>query len=147
MTAATSQAARRHEAALDVEAVRRDFPILRQRVHGKPLVYLDNAATTQKPTVVLEVIRQSDANTVTVIEGVKENLEALRAELPADVAARVIRDQSDYIYAAQHEISVHLVAGSVLASLVGSGVAIPALPSGGTVTFLVPCRVTATGQP
>jgi len=34
-----------------------------------------------------------------------------------------------------------------LASLVGSGVAIPALPSGGTVTFLVPCRVTATGQP
>lgn len=35
----------------------------------------------------------------------------------------------------------------VLASLVGNGVAIPALPSGGTVTFLVPCRVTATGQP
>lgn len=35
----------------------------------------------------------------------------------------------------------------VLASLVGSGVAIPALPSGGTVTFLVPCRVTASGQP
>lgn len=34
-----------------------------------------------------------------------------------------------------------------LASLVGSGVAIPTLPSGGTVTFLVPCRVTATGQP
>jgi cysteine desulfurase/selenocysteine lyase len=45
------------EAALagyDVEAVRRDFPILARTVHGKPLVYLDNAATTQKPAPVLE---------------------------------------------------------------------------------------------
>jgi cysteine desulfurase/selenocysteine lyase len=37
----------------DVEAVRRDFPILRQRVNGKPLVWLDNAATTQKPQAVI----------------------------------------------------------------------------------------------
>jgi len=42
--------------AFDVEAVRRDFPILRRSVHGKPLVYLDNAATTQKPQVVLDAI-------------------------------------------------------------------------------------------
>lgn len=34
---------------LDVAAIRADFPALDQRVHGKPLVYLDNAATTQKP--------------------------------------------------------------------------------------------------
>jgi cysteine desulfurase/selenocysteine lyase len=39
---------------LDVEALRRDFPILSRKVHGKPLVYLDNAATTQKPTAVIE---------------------------------------------------------------------------------------------
>jgi cysteine desulfurase / selenocysteine lyase len=39
---------------LDVAAVREDFPILRQRVHGKPLVYLDNAATTQKPQAVID---------------------------------------------------------------------------------------------
>ncbi|MGB1879126.1 MAG: aminotransferase class V-fold PLP-dependent enzyme [Gammaproteobacteria bacterium] len=38
----------------DVEAVRRDFPILQQTVHGKPLIYVDNAATTQKPDVVIE---------------------------------------------------------------------------------------------
>ncbi|MGE4056913.1 MAG: SufS family cysteine desulfurase [Vicinamibacterales bacterium] len=43
-------------AAFDVQAVRKDFPILGERVHGKPLVYLDNAATTQKPAVVLERI-------------------------------------------------------------------------------------------
>jgi cysteine desulfurase/selenocysteine lyase len=35
-------------------AVRKDFPILRQQVHGKPLVYLDNAATTQKPQAVID---------------------------------------------------------------------------------------------
>ena len=45
-----------HREALDVAAVRRDFPILRQRIHGKPLVYLDNAATTQKPQAVLDAL-------------------------------------------------------------------------------------------
>jgi cysteine desulfurase/selenocysteine lyase len=40
--------------AFDVERVREDFPILQEQVHGKPLVYLDNAATTQKPRAVLE---------------------------------------------------------------------------------------------
>jgi cysteine desulfurase/selenocysteine lyase len=40
--------------ALDVEAVREDFPILRTRVHGKPLVYLDNAASSQKPQAVID---------------------------------------------------------------------------------------------
>jgi cysteine desulfurase/selenocysteine lyase len=43
---------------LDVAAIRQDFPILRQRVHGKPLVYLDNAATTQKPQAVLDALRK-----------------------------------------------------------------------------------------
>jgi len=41
-------------AALDVAAVRKDFPILQRLVHGKPLVYFDNGATTQKPKVVIE---------------------------------------------------------------------------------------------
>jgi cysteine desulfurase/selenocysteine lyase len=41
-------------AGLDVARLRREFPILRTRVHGRPLVYLDNAATSQKPRVVVE---------------------------------------------------------------------------------------------
>jgi cysteine desulfurase/selenocysteine lyase len=40
--------------AFDVHTIRRDFPILATRVHGRPLVWLDNAATTQKPAVVIE---------------------------------------------------------------------------------------------
>lgn len=41
---------------LDVAGLRRDFPALQQRVHGKPLVWLDNAATTQKPQVVIDTL-------------------------------------------------------------------------------------------
>ncbi|MBI3049155.1 MAG: cysteine desulfurase [Acidobacteria bacterium] len=44
--------------ALNVAAIRQDFPILRQRVHGKPLVYLDNAATTQKPQAVIDALQR-----------------------------------------------------------------------------------------
>ncbi|MGC2331159.1 MAG: cysteine desulfurase [Candidatus Acidiferrales bacterium] len=40
----------------DVERVRADFPILEQKVHGKPLVYFDNAATSQKPRAVIDAI-------------------------------------------------------------------------------------------
>jgi cysteine desulfurase/selenocysteine lyase len=40
----------------DVEQIRRDFPVLHQNIHGKPLVWLDNAATTQKPQTVIDSI-------------------------------------------------------------------------------------------
>lgn len=40
--------------ALDLEKIRKDFPILEEKIHGKPLVYFDNAATTQKPRQVIE---------------------------------------------------------------------------------------------
>jgi cysteine desulfurase/selenocysteine lyase len=42
--------------AYDVERIRQDFPILQRTVHGKPLVYLDNAATSQKPRQVIDAI-------------------------------------------------------------------------------------------
>ncbi|PWB79262.1 MAG: cysteine desulfurase CsdA [Candidatus Methylomirabilota bacterium] len=43
---------------LDVQRIREDFPVLRQQVHGKPLVYLDNAATSQKPKAVVEAMER-----------------------------------------------------------------------------------------
>src|SRR5262249_3004296 len=54
----------RPDAALDrlspfpVEQLRQDFPILHTQVRGKPLVYLDNAATTQKPRAVLDALQR-----------------------------------------------------------------------------------------
>jgi len=55
MSAVASAASVLRTPALDVERLREQFPILASEVHGKPLVYLDNAATTQKPRSVIEV--------------------------------------------------------------------------------------------
>ena len=44
-------------ASIDWKAIREDFPILREQAHGHPLIYFDNAATTQKPKAVLDVLR------------------------------------------------------------------------------------------
>ena len=47
---------------IDTEALRRDFPILNQKVNGHPLIYLDNAATTQKPRQVIDALRNHYEN-------------------------------------------------------------------------------------
>ena len=70
------------------------------------------------PTVTLAIRRQTGSNTVAVIEAVKRSIERVKPQIPADVTLEVIRDQSRYIYAALHEINVHLVLGSILACLV-----------------------------
>ena len=70
------------------------------------------------PTVTLDIRRQSGANTVEVIDGIKNVLPRVESQLPEDVKLEVIRDQSRYIEAALHEIQTHLVLGSILASLV-----------------------------
>ena len=59
MTRTTAQSAADSAATsqpLDVQRLRADFPVLATQVHGKPLVYFDNAATSQKPAVVIEAI-------------------------------------------------------------------------------------------
>jgi cysteine desulfurase/selenocysteine lyase len=47
------------EPMFDIEATRVDFPILAREIHGKPLVYLDNGASAQKPRVVIEAVRRA----------------------------------------------------------------------------------------
>src|ERR1700747_2650556 len=59
MTTSANTAIRPQAAAqtdFDVYRVRADFPILAREIHGKPLVYLDNAATTQKPQAVIDLL-------------------------------------------------------------------------------------------
>ena len=43
--------------AYDVDGIRADFPILNQEVHGKPLIFLDNGASAQKPRQVIDAMR------------------------------------------------------------------------------------------
>jgi cysteine desulfurase/selenocysteine lyase len=74
----------------DVEAIRRDFPILSRQVHGKPLVYLDNAATTQKPRAVIEALvhyyEHQNANIHRAIHTLGEEATAAYEETRAKVS-------------------------------------------------------------
>jgi cysteine desulfurase/selenocysteine lyase len=70
--------------ALDVGRIRKDFPILKEKIHGKPLVYLDNAASTQKPRSVIDVlVRYYETNNANVHRGVHVLSERATAEYEA----------------------------------------------------------------
>ncbi len=85
---------------LDVHRVRQDFPILLQRVHGKPLAYFDNAATSQKPRVVIETLRhyyESDNANVhrgvhTLSERATEAYEEARTKVHKFIGANCLRE-------------------------------------------------------
>jgi len=74
----------------DVASVREDFPILQRQVHGKPLVYLDNAATTQKPRAVIEALvhfyEHHNANIHRAIHALGEEATSAYEETRAKVA-------------------------------------------------------------
>ena len=60
-------------AGVDWTAIREDFPILRERAHGHPLIYFDSAATSQKPRVVIEALRDYyEHNNANVHRGLHE---------------------------------------------------------------------------
>ena len=105
-----------HEpAALDVECIRRDFPILRQKVRGYPLVYLDNAATTQKPQVVLDALEryytEQNANVHRAVHQLSE-----RATVAYDEARRKVQrflnaaQPSEIIFTRNATEAINLVA-------------------------------------
>src|ERR1700761_6856162 len=57
----------------DFKALRKDFPILDQQVHGKPLIYFDNAATSQKPRAVIDaLVRYYERDNANVHRGIHE---------------------------------------------------------------------------
>ncbi len=96
------------------------------------------------PTVILEVRRQIGSNTIEVIDAVKANMVRAQAELPPGIRLEIIRDQSQYIDAALHEINKHLILGSILACLVvfafmrnwrSTFIAAVAIPSSVIATF------------
>lgn len=81
---------------LDVDAIRRDFPILGRAVHGRPLVYLDNAATTQKPQAVIDAVAQYYS---TMNSNIHRGLHTLAEE--ATTAYEAVRKQvAQFLHAA-----------------------------------------------
>jgi cysteine desulfurase/selenocysteine lyase len=85
MPPSSGQAALREiGSSLDVERVRADFPILHTKVHGKQLIYLDNAATSQKPKAVIEAITQYyERDNANIHRGVHSLSERATAEFEA----------------------------------------------------------------
>ena len=71
-----------------------------------------------QPAIALEIRRQSGANTMEVIRAVKERLVRVQQLLPPGVKLETVQDQSRYIQAAFEEVQLHLILGSILASLV-----------------------------
>ena len=82
---------------LDVRSVREDFPILRTLAHGKPLIYLDNAATTQKPQVVLDrLVRYYTHENANVHRGVH-----LLSERATDAYEEARKTAARFLHAAE----------------------------------------------
>ncbi|HWV58666.1 MAG TPA: SufS family cysteine desulfurase, partial [Longimicrobiales bacterium] len=102
---------------LDVAAVRADFPALHQNVHGHPLVYLDSAATAQRPRAVLEAVRDFyESDNANVHRGIyelgrraTERHEAARATVARFLNAR---DDSEVVWVRGTTEAINLVAST-----------------------------------
>ena len=104
-------------AGFDVERIREDFPVLKQTIHGKPLVYLDNATTAQKPYAVIEAIRKfHEVDCANIHRGVHElsqrstaAYEGTRAKMKRFLNAR---SKSELIFVRGTTEGINLVASS-----------------------------------
>jgi cysteine desulfurase/selenocysteine lyase len=104
-----------HARGFDVARVRADFPILRRQARGRPLVYLDNAATTQKPQAVIDaIVRYYSEYNANVHRGVHE-LSELASEAYEEARRKVAayfnaRDPRQIIFTRNATESINLVA-------------------------------------
>ena len=120
------QEVRRRDGIFNVEALRADFPILRRQVHGKPLVYLDNAATAQKPQTVIDTLsryyEQENANIHRGVhylsERATEEYEAARKTIQHFLNAA---DASEIIFVRGATEGINLVAQTYGRANVGRG--------------------------
>ena len=108
--------------AFDVEAVRADFPILSRQVHGKPLVYLDSAASAQKPRAVIEAMTQAMEHSYanvhrglhTLANETTEAYEAARRKVAAFIGA----EEGEIVFTKGGTEAINLVAAGIGMSLV-----------------------------
>jgi cysteine desulfurase/selenocysteine lyase len=102
----------------DIEAIRAEFPILQQQIEGNPLVYLDNAATTQKPKVVIQAITdfymQCNANVHRGAHHLADEA-TRRFEQARDTVARFIHagDRSEVIWTSGTTEAINIVANGM----------------------------------
>ena len=112
--------------ALDVERIRADFPVLHQQVHGKPFVYLDNGATTQKPQTVIDAISHYYAHDNSNVhrgvhalsERATKDYEGARSKVRGFLNAASVKE---IIFTRGTTESINLVAHSYLRPLLSAG--------------------------
>ena len=110
----------------DVEAIRADFPILAQKIHGKPLVYLDNGASAQKPRAVLDTIQRAYGEEyANVHRGLHylSNLSTANFEKARETVRRFLNARSDaeIIFTRNATEAINLVASSYGGTHIGEG--------------------------
>ncbi len=120
-----SQAARAFSPS-ELQKIRADFPILQQTVHGKPLVYFDNAATSQKPRAVIDaIVRYYETTNANIHRGVHYLSE--HATEQHDAARRAVqkflnaRSANEIVFVRGATEAINLVAQSYGRSHIGSG--------------------------
>ena len=101
----------------DVDEIRADFPVLSQKVHGKPLVYLDNAATTQKPRRVIDKVQQFDSEEYGTVRRGSYKLSEQATRMFEDVRQKVAdlfgaADKKEIIFTSGTTQAINLVAYS-----------------------------------
>jgi cysteine desulfurase/selenocysteine lyase len=112
--------------ALDVERVRKDFPILQRKMRGKPLVYLDTAASAQKPRQVIDaIVRFYETDYANIHRGVYE-LSATATRLYDEARAKVARllgaaDPGEVVFVRNATEAINLVAWSWARRELGPG--------------------------
>jgi cysteine desulfurase/selenocysteine lyase len=113
------------DAGLAIEAIRAEFPILERRVHGRPLAYLDNGATAQKPTAVIEALdrfwREHNANVHRGVHTLSEEATALYEGARATIARHLGTEPRELIFTRNVTGGLNLVAQAWGRANVGAG--------------------------
>ena len=110
----------------DVDKIRADFPVLSQKVNGKPLVYLDNAATTQKPRRVIDKVQQFDSEEYGTVRRGSYKLSEQATRMFEDVRQKVAdlfgaADKKEIIFTSGTTQAINLVAYSFGKQFVKAG--------------------------
>lgn len=113
-------------ATINISKIREDFPILKRQVNGKPLVYFDNAATSQKPTIVIETIdryyREYNANIHRGIHKLAEEATLAHEEARENIGKFInAKHTEEIIFTRNATESINLVAQSWGRANVGPG--------------------------
>ena len=117
----------------DVDTIRNDFPILSREVNGKPLVYLDNGASAQKPQVVIDAVTRGYAEEYANVHRGLHYLSNLATEKYEGVRGTVAR----FLGAADPEEIVHTTGTTMGINLVAYGWAMPRMEAGDEIVLSV----------